>query len=326
VANPTLSVCHAHKLLKKMSTEHIKIRRIGESGNAYLKLEGTVLLVNQKNWFSEFKLMIPIESIHISEHARFYKDLLTLVLLIPLLPFVVFMFMYLLGEITLNGIQENLNVIILVIAIFEFWMLFALVFNFLFTKKTVRLSIANPPIDIEFWKKRRDAKRIDFFLNQIKQKQLQFHDDSKNQPVKVFEISNTNPLGRLFGLWMLFCLPAVILQKYALLCLSLIPIAGYFYSSFKIMKQPNEFRQALKKIRHKKWDKAIELLKHLHEELPEYIPAIYLLIYTYIDAEKFDEALNFVDTVPENYFPDSNAIRLNLWKWKRINIRRIESD
>jgi hypothetical protein len=312
-----------------MSLENIKIRRIGEKGNACLKLEGTVLIFNQKNRISESKLLIPIELINISEkNTRFYKDLLTVSLIIILLPMGIIAFGSIWGNININEVAKDAFPLIGVIILLEFFMLFALIFNFLFTKKTVCLTIANSPIKIEFWKKRRDSKRIDLLLNQIRQKQNQFENNNnvEGQPVQVFGTRNVNPLGRLFGLWILFCLPAVIFQKYFLLYLSLIPIAGYFYSSFKVMKQPKEFRQALKNIRHKKWDKAIELLKHLHEHLPEYIPAIYLLIDTYIYAERFDEALSFVDTVPEKYFKDSNAVHLYLWKWKRINSRRVEPD
>ena len=86
------------------------------------------------------------------------------------------------------------------------------------------------------------------------------------------------------------------------------------------MKQPKELRQALKYFRRKKWDKTIELLLNLHEQYPDYAPAMFLLLDTYIHAERFDDALNFSNEIPENYIPDGNALNLNLWQWKRNHL------
>jgi hypothetical protein len=312
-----------------MPTESLRIKRMGVSGHSFLNLEGTVLICRHKNRVSESKLLIPIESIEISENnTRFYKDLLTVALVIILLPLGILTFECLRGKINPNEVKKDLFPIIGVIALLEFWMLFALVFNFLFTKKTVCLTIANTPIKIEFWKKRKNTKRIDLLLAQIQQKQLQIghYDNTESQHVQTVETRHVNPLGRFVCLCFLFSIPALILEKPILLSLCLIPIVRFIQSSFNLRKQPKQFRQAVKNIQRKKWNDAIELLKHLHEHLPEYIPAIYLLIDTYIYAERFDEALSFVDTVPEKYFKDSNAVRLYLWKWKRINSRRVEPD
>lgn len=320
-----------------MASESLKIRMIGGHGRSYIKLEGTVLILNQKAWFSESKIMIPIESISISEHPRFYKDLLILVVIIPLLVLSVLTYMYFQEEIDTSEIRGMLFPVIGVIVFLEFWMLFALVFNFLFTKKTVCLAYFsdNPEVDsedvveadfkIEFWKKRKNAKQIDVFLEQIRQKQREITDNLDNESGNFFEIRNVSPIGRLIGLWLLFCIPSLLFEKPILLLLSLIPIAWYFYSSFQLMRQPKEFRKALRNLRHKQGDQAIELLLQLHEQEPDYIPAIYLLIDAYISAERFDEAQSFVSEIPDDYFQDVNAVHLNIWKWKRIHMRRIDS-
>ena len=309
-----------------MTSESVKVKMIGGHGRSSLKLEGTVLILNQKHWVSESKLMIPIESIYVSEHPQFYKDLFIVALIILLLPLIMLSYMFFSGQVSLKELKGDYIVIVGVIAILEFFVLFALVFNFLFTKKTVRLAIPDSGFKIEFWKKRINTKRIDSFLEQLKQKQLQLENIGENKAGRVFEIRNAKPLGILFLRCILFCLPAVIFLKYKLLLLALIPIALYLNESLKIMKQPKEFRQALKYFRHKKWDEATNLLLHLHEQFPDYAPAMFLLLDTYIHAERFDDALTFSNKIPEEYLSDSNALNLHLWQWKRINMRRNEAD
>jgi hypothetical protein len=323
-----------------MASECLKIRNLGGSGNSCLILEGTVLIYKQKYWFSESKIMIPIESIYISEHPRFYKDLLTLSLLIPVLVLIVVLIMKFTGEPIITYTGEIWYILIGGILFFELLMLLAFVFNFLFTKKSVCLSysdtIQDDDIDsedmpedvfkIEFWKKRKDTERIDLFLEKLKRKQLQIENSGDTRSGHIFGIRNVNPRGILFGRCILFSLPAVIFLKYNLLLLVFIPISLHFYSFMKLMKQPKEFRQGLKYFRRKKWDEAIELLLHLRKQLPDYAPAMFLLLDTYIHAERFDEALTFSSEIPENYIQDSNALNMRLWQWKRIHNRRTEND
>lgn len=308
-----------------MTSECLKIKRIGGSGRVFLKLEGTVLVCNQKNWVFESKLMIPVELIYISEQPRFYKDLLTLVVLIPLLPLLLIAYMFFRGEVNFNETKEMLFPVIGVIVLLEFGMLFALIFNFLFTKKTVCLWIIDTSTKIEFWKKRKNIKHINLFLDELKQKQQEVEDNIDCQPGHAFEIRNVNHFGRAICLCFVFCIPSLIFEKPILLFLGLIPIARYLYTSLALMKQPKELRQAIKNRRRKKWDKALELLLHLYEQRPEYTPAIYLIIDTYLCSEKYDEALSFISKVPEHCFQDINTLSLNIWKWKRIHMRRIEN-
>ena len=68
-----------------MSLMSLPISVVGGVGRNYLKLEGTVLLYIQKTWFFELSLLIPIESVRISERPRLRKEMSTLALLIPVI-------------------------------------------------------------------------------------------------------------------------------------------------------------------------------------------------------------------------------------------------
>jgi len=309
-----------------MATDSLKIKKVGEQGRHFLKLEGTILVYNQKHWAYESKLMIPVESIYTSEHPRFFKNLLIIAIIILIFPIVAITITLFHGGIKSSEAEELIFATTGVTVLLELGLAIPLIFNFLFAKNTIRLSVADSGFFIEFWKIRTQKKHIDSFLEQLKQRQLQVESDGENKNGRVFEIRNAKPKVMLFFRCILFCLPALIFQKYNLLILALIPIGLHFKSSFQMMKQPKEFRQALKYFRRKKWDEAIELLLNLKEQYPDYAPAMFLLLDTYVHAERFDEALKFSNEIPENYVPDSNALNLNLWQWKRMNMRRTESN
>jgi hypothetical protein len=108
-----------------MSSTELPIKRIGGSGRANLKLEGTVLIYNEKHWCYETTLLIPVETIETSECSRFYKDLVILAIVVPVIAILLGLFMYLselrgdddFGEILiilddlLNKIKEQQNLV-----------------------------------------------------------------------------------------------------------------------------------------------------------------------------------------------------------------------
>ena len=309
-----------------MTSETLKIKRVGEHGRHFLRLEGTILIYNQKNWASESKLMIPIELIYISEHPRFYKNLLTIALIILVFPIIMIIITLFYEGIKSSEVEELIFAAIGVTLLLELGLAIPLIFNFLFAKKTVRLSVADSGFFVEFWKIRTHIKRINSFIEKLQQKQQQLEEDIYHRPGKPFEIRKVNPKVVLFFRCILFCLPSVIFQKLFFLPLALIPIAQYMRIWFQIIKQPKEFRLALNYFRRKQWDEAIELLMNLHKQYPDYAPAMFLLLDTYIHAERFDDALTFSNEIPQNYLRDSNALNLHLWQLKRMNMRRHDSD
>jgi tetratricopeptide (TPR) repeat protein len=314
-----------------MSSIRIPIKRVGGFGRAHLKLEGTVLIFNEKHWCYETTLLIPIETIETSELSRFYKDLVILAIAVPIIAITIGLFGYffaLRSEDELEGILIILfGTVLLVTILFEIGLLFGFIMNFLFTKKTICLTTNNNAVEIEFWKKRKTAKRIDDLLCQIKEQQALVKGNQVHQFEDVFEISDINQIPSLFLKSCFFCVPAVIIEKPFLLFLAIIPTVLYIWNNvIQLRRHPKQFRSALKSYRRKDWQKAIEHLKNLLEYSPEYIPAIFMLAETYVRDEQFDKAISLTSQIPEEYLDERNTLHTQIWKFKRVHLRRKEDN
>ena len=311
-----------------MASKFLTVRNVGESGRSDLKLEGTILVCRHKNWCLESTLLIPVESVRMSEHPRFYWDMVVLAVVVPLITIVfgVSASVYCFYK---EGMDNRALIIIfatamLVTLLLELGLLFALLTNFLFTKKSVCITAGRGDIYIEFWKTRKITKRLDDLERQIKEKQALLQESLVNHSEEVFEILQVNRISRLFIISCAFCIPAIFFQKPVLLVLGLLPIGWYFWKATWLMSRPKEFRKAVARFRHKDWEGAISHLKSLLERFPDYVPAMLFLVETYIRAEMFDEGLSIADQIPKEYLDDGSEIQLEIWKWKRIHMRRKE--
>jgi tetratricopeptide (TPR) repeat protein len=314
-----------------MSSIRIPIKRVGGFGRAHLKLEGTVLIFNEKHWCYETTLLIPIETIETSELSRFYKDLAILAIAVPIIATTIGLFGYffaLRGEDELRGTLIILfGTILLVTILLEIVLLFGLMMNFLFTKKTICLTTTNNTVEIEFWKQRKIVEKIDDLIRQIKEQQALLKENQVHQSEDVFEISDINQIPSLFLKSCFFCIPALIIEKPLLLLLALIPSALYIWRNvIKLRQHPKEFRQALASYKRKDWERAIKYLKNLLEYSPENIPAMSMLAETYVRAEQFDKAISITAQISEEYLDERNALHLQIWKFKRIHLRRKEDN
>lgn len=296
-----------------------------------MKLEGSVLIYNEKHWCYETTLLIPIETLEMSELSRFYKDLATLAIAVPIIAVIIGLFGYFFALRSQDDIGGTLIIlfgtVLLVTILLEIGLLFGLLMNFLFTKKTICLSTGSSGVMIEFWKQRKNTERIDDLLNLIKEQQTLVKETQAHQTEDVFEISDINQIPRLFMISCFFCLPAVILTKYSLLFLALSPTALYIWNNvIKLRRHPKQFRQALASYKRKDWERTIEYLKNLLEYSPKYIPAMFMLAETYVRAEQFDEGISITAQIPEEYLDERNVLHMQIWKFKRIHLRRKEDN
>jgi len=296
-----------------------------------LILEGTILIYNEKNWCNETTMLIPIETIEMSECSRFYRDLVILAIVVPVIATTIGLFGYFFALRSEDELEGTfiilLGTIFLVTILLEIGLLFGLVMNFLFTKKTICLETGISGVKIEFWKKRKTAKKIEDLLRQIKEQQALVKETQEHHLEDVCEIIDVNQIPSLFLKSCLFCIPAVITEKPFLLLLALIPTVLYTWNNvIKLRRHPTQFRSALKSYKRKDWQKAIEHLKNLLESSPKYIPAMFMLAETYVRAEQFDEAISITAQIPEEYLDERNTLHTQIWKFKRVHLRRKEDN
>ena len=158
-----------------MSSASLPIAIVGGSGRGQLRVEGSVLVYIRKTWAFESTLLIPIESVRMSEYPRFHKDLSVLAFLIPVITIALVL---VLGAVVSNekGLtREELIVVfataIFVIVLLELWLLLGWLMSFLFTKNSICLTFGDGNIQIEFWKTRKVARLIDTFKEAIRERQ-----------------------------------------------------------------------------------------------------------------------------------------------------------
>ncbi len=107
-----------------------------------------------------------------------------------------------------------------------------------------------------------------------------------------FAIGDTihQPWKRTVILTFLFIAPALITEIPWLLLAGLIPISMHLYSRLMEIKEPREFRQAVRHFLKYEWSQARDLVYELIKSKPEYQPARLLLIELKMRLGDFDGA------------------------------------
>jgi len=307
----------------------LRIRPIGGPKRSCLELEGTVLIYNAKTWVRETSLWIPVELISISENIRFRASRLIASLLSLLIP-------VLTGAI-LHGIFFDLAdidseyrfgatiiTILFIILLMGFVSFVVLLTRFFFRVKTICMTITPESSVIEFWKEKKNAREISDFVNQIRERQKSIHELFNYTAKHVAKFSDIRPIRRLICLIFLFSVPALIIEKFILLLLCVIPFAWFVYNLAQEKLRPKEYRQALRYYKKRRWQDAIYVLRELQGRLPQYMPGYLLLANVYVRTNEFDEAIRTASQLPDEYQDISQDLHNEIWKVKRLYQRRKE--
>lgn len=307
----------------------LNIHQINHVKRSYLSLEGTILVFHEEKGFKgsiQSELQIPLELISVYERFRFKGRYLIISLLSLLAPLLIgglsYGIVHGMIEVDNRSIYSVIVVITWLILILIGFMLFCIfLIKFIIKRKTVCLVIAPDGMMIEFWKEHKS--KVDELLEQIELRK-DFLEKTLDKPAgKIVGFSEEHSiLPKFFFLFYLSSLPAVITEKISLTCLLLLPIMWFLYRKMEFFKQPKEYRRALKNYFDGEWNKAINLLRSLRVNIPEYLPACLLLIKVYTRANRFDEALETAAELPDEYVGMAQNIQTDIWLFKRIYERR----
>ncbi len=309
----------------------LRIEKIEPTGKTFLSLEGTILIINENNRYAKSEVQVPVELITIYEDKKFRA--------LYLIRALSFLFALLVSGPLLYGLifwvfnidPDGFAGKIFFIAFFPFILIgfvyFIILLNKFFKRRnTVTLVISPNNYAIEFWKDSDQAEEIDEFLNQIEYRKT-LVEDSIVQPLeKSVEFGTQRTMiPQLIGSMVLLSLPAEIARNIKLLPIALIPLVWFIYNKMlAIRKVPKLLRQAIKLYSKEEWDKAINLLEILKEQFPEYLPSYTWLIWIYTRTQRYDEAMEVVSQLPNQYTDLANNITTDIWRYKRINQRRTE--
>jgi len=309
---------------------HLNIHQINHMQNSYLSLEGTILIFHEEKGYKRSirsELQIPLELISVHERSRFRGSCLIVSLLSLLAPLLMAgisgMILETIGIEDRSIYTDVFVVAMLVLQLIGFMLFVIFLTKFFVKRKTVCLVIAPDGKTIEFWKEHKYSAEVDKLLEQIARRKNIVEETLLQPAKKVVGYSEVHSiLPKFSALMYLFSLPAIITRKLSLTCLLFIPIAWFLYRKMEFIRQPKEYRKALKSYFNKEWDQAINLLKNLRVKIPKYLPAHILLVNVYIRANRFDEALKVASRLPDEYIDVVQDIQTDTWLSKRIYERR----
>ncbi len=314
-----------------MEPVELRVCSIKSPRHIALSLEGTILVCRTLKGRIEPEVHIPVELITIEESKRFDARRLITALLVFLAPVLmgVFVGMFLGPADAEQGgrtrLYEAFLVVWIVVLLVGFLAFCVLLVTFFFRAKTVCLIIAPHGGTIEFWRRRRCGKAIDVLLDGIRRRQKAVEDEAPT-PAKMPAVYVDPPsLTRRFVAYLyLSVLPAVFAGQLRLLVLVALPILWYAVRQGQYLRQPAEYRRAVRCYRRKRWDETIELLTKLLSGYPDYFPAYILLVHVYTRSSRYDDALAAVAAYGERWPEISSEVYTAVWHCKRVGLRRVE--
>lgn len=313
---------------------YIPIRKVDNVRHAYLGLEGTILLFDQRQAAIDSELLIPVELVAISEGLRFKGRRLIAALLCLLLPMLLsgLSFGLFSGFKPTEEVKDTVAFEILIVlltatllaVLIAFLILLVL---FFFRVKTVRLKIEPAGTIIEFYKHDKQAAEIDGFLEQIRLRQDIVNRSpalSVHRPAGFTKEQSIVP--RLGALLWLSSLPALMTLQIPLLVLPVAVLVWFAYRQVQYERQPKEYRQAIRHYLRGDYDDAIHILESLQCRVPGYLPAYFCLAEACVRGGRFEEALEVVSRLASDYPDVARNMETDIWLFKRVHQRRYQTE
>ncbi len=309
---------------------YLPIRKVDNVRHAYLGLEGTILLFDQRQAAIDSEMLIPVELVTMSDGSRYNGRRLIAALLSLLLPVLAFALCCAL----VFGVRpaqeiESTPTFALLGALFAGVFLAGLIaclillVAFFFRVPTVRLRIEPTGALIEFYKPRRRAGPIDDFLEQMRRRQALVAESPAGlvrRPAGFTKEHSIVP--RLAALLWLASLPALLTALVPLLVLPVAVLAWFGYRQIRYLGQPREYRQAVRRYLRGDYDDAIDLLETLRGRIPEYLPTYFCLAEACTRGGRFDEALAATSCLANDYPDVARNMEADIWLFRRIDERR----
>ncbi len=316
---------------------YLPIRKVDNVRHAYLGLEGTILLFGQRQAAIDSEFMIPVELVTISEGLRFEGRRLIAAVLSLLVPLVlcIVLFMLFFRSASIGKMDDSIKwvlaIALLAMPLAGLVAFLILLVMFFFRVQTIRFDIrsggsvddASTGMTIEFYRSRKQATEIDSFLEKTRLRQG-LVGESLTAPVHrpAGFTKEHSVVPRLAALLWLASLPALLTGKIPLLVLPVAVLIWFGHRQIRCLRQPREYRQAVRRYLRGDYDDAIDLLENLRGRIPEYLPTYFCLAEACIRGGRFDEALEATACLAHD-FPDvARHMEADIWLYRRIDERR----
>ncbi len=317
---------------------YIPIHKVDNVRHAYLGLEGTILLFDQRQAAIDSELLIPVELVTIGEGRRFKGRRLIAALLCLLLPllFCGLSVGLLSRHRPVEEVKDTVAFAVLATAFLGMFLIGLVAFSILLVMffrrvTTVRLKVGPGGSDadesagmiIEFYKDRKAAAVIDSFLEQIRLRQGLVGESltaSVHRPAGFTKEHSLIP--RLAVLLYLASLPALITYRLFLLVLPVAVLVWFAYRQIQYARQPGEYREAIRHYLRGDYDVAIDVLESLRHRVPGYLPTYFCLAEACVRGGRFEEALQVASCLASDYPDVARRMEADIWLFKRIDQRR----
>ncbi len=304
-----------------MNPNEIKIDAIGGSGRHLLRIEGTVLVYENRLWTGQTEHLVPVELLALERSRAFDGRFLIAALLCLVFG--------LLGGVLLNRYLGFVS-----LGFFYFLIVFlrrCSTIELLYcTNSTTSDEKTIWNTLVVFWEPRHKRKEVEGFLDNIN-KSLELIDEYNIRPARwtftvpafsMFRVA----LAQCSVLFFLFLYIGGHLKKPVLLLFSLAPLVWYLYRRLRELKQPRLFRLGLTHYRKKQWNEAINVLDKFLQATPHHAPSIFLLVNCYVRVENFNQAIGLLEQLPDEFSEVRQTMQNDLWECKRIWQRRHPQD
>lgn len=271
--------------------EEIRIRSLSEPPKTWLSLRGSILTYRERFWSRESLVDIPVELVTFTEKKQFEGTRLIAALLslffLPAIGGAIIGLWYLFAGTPSDTV---LSICMGTGAIAGFFTFLFLLVRFFIRQRTITIHVAPEDMTITFWADNKRNVKLEEIIAEINQRKKMVQ-DTMAYPMR-FAVGDTihQPWKRTVVLTFLFIIPALITEIPWLLLAVLIPICMHIYSTLVGVKEPREFRQALRHFLKREWGEALDLVDGLIRRAPDYRPARLFMIELKLRLGEFDGA------------------------------------
>jgi hypothetical protein len=307
--------------------EEIRIRSLSGPPKTWLSLHGSILTYRERFWSRESLVEIPVELVTFTEKKQFEGTRLIAALLslffLPAIGGAIIGLWHLFAGAPSDTV---LSICMGTGAIAGFFTFLFLLVRFFIRQKTITIHVAPEDMTITFWADGKQSTELQEIIAEINRRK-EMVEETMPYPMQ-FAVGDTihQPWKRTVILTFLFIIPALITEIPWLLLAGLIPICMHIYSSLMGVKEPREFKQAVRHFLKREWEEARDLVDALIRRSPDYRPARLFMIELKMRLGDFDGAESSLVEIQSDLDTETlQSIQQDIVLRRRIETRKKES-
>ena len=307
--------------------EEIRIRSLSGPPKTWLSLQGSILTYRERSWSRESLVEIPVELLTFTEKKQFEGTRLIAALLslffLPAIGGAIIGLWYLFAG---APSETVLSICMDTGAIAGFFTFIFLLVRFFIRQKTITIHVALEDMTITFWADGKRSAALQEIIAEINHRK-EMVEETVPYPMR-FAVGDTihQPWKRTVVLTFLFIIPALITEIPWLLLAGLIPVCMHIYSSLMSVKEPREFRQAVRHFLKREWEQARDLLDGLILRSPDYRPVRLFMIELKMRLGDFDGAEATLAEIQNDLDAETlQSIQQDIVLRRRIAARKTEN-